>query len=42
LWSDAPNIDPETILSTSTFLRGAEMGQLPTARSVGVQVTLTP
>jgi TonB-dependent SusC/RagA subfamily outer membrane receptor len=42
LWTDAPNIDPETILSTSTFLRGSEMGQLPTARSVGVQVTLTP
>jgi TonB-dependent SusC/RagA subfamily outer membrane receptor len=42
LWSDAPNIDPETILSTSTFLRGAEMGQLPTARSMGVQFTLTP
>lgn len=41
LWTDAPNIDPETVLSTSSF-RGAELGQLPTARSVGFQITLTP
>ncbi|MEO8623316.1 MAG: hypothetical protein ABI625_19725 [bacterium] len=41
LWADAPNIDPETVLSTSTF-RGAEMGQLPTAKSVGFQLSLTP
>jgi len=40
-WTNAPNIDPETVLSTS-FLGGAELGQLPTAKSVGVQVTLTP
>jgi hypothetical protein len=42
LWTDAPNIDPETILGNSTPVRGTEMGQLPTARSVGVQITLTP
>jgi len=41
LWTNAPNIDPETALSTSTF-RGAEMGQLPTAKSVGIQLSLTP
>ena len=41
LWSDAPNIDPEFVLSTAPA-RGMEMGQLPTARSVGVQVSLTP
>jgi hypothetical protein len=41
LWTSAPNIDPETVLSASTF-RGAEMGQLPTVRSVGFQVSLTP
>jgi TonB-dependent SusC/RagA subfamily outer membrane receptor len=41
LWSNAPNIDPENVLSASTF-RGAEMGQLPTARSLGVQLSLTP
>jgi TonB-dependent SusC/RagA subfamily outer membrane receptor len=41
LWSKAPNIDPETVLSTSP-LSGVEMGQLPTARSLGVQLTLAP
>ena len=41
LWTNAPNIDPETVLSTSTF-RGVEMGQLPTAKSIGFQLTLTP
>ncbi|MFL5608237.1 MAG: hypothetical protein ACJ8AD_17420, partial [Gemmatimonadaceae bacterium] len=42
LWTDAPNIDPETILSNARVVRGTEMGQLPTTRSVGVQITLTP
>jgi hypothetical protein len=42
LWTDVPNIDPETILSNASVVRGTEMGQLPTARSVGIQVTLTP
>ncbi|HEX9484177.1 MAG TPA: TonB-dependent receptor plug domain-containing protein [Gemmatimonadaceae bacterium] len=41
LWTNAPNIDPETVLSTSNF-RGAEMGQLPSVKSLGVQVTLVP
>ena len=41
MWTNAPNIDPETVLSTSTF-RGAEMGQLPTAKSLGFQLSLTP
>ena len=41
LWSNAPNIDPETVLSTST-LRGVEMGQLPSVRALGVQLTLVP
>jgi TonB-dependent SusC/RagA subfamily outer membrane receptor len=41
LWTNVPNIDPETALSTSVF-RGAELGQLPSTRSVGVQFTLTP
>ena len=41
LWSNAPNIDPETVLSSATF-RGAEMGQLPTTKSIGFQLTLTP
>jgi hypothetical protein len=41
LWTSAPNIDPETVLSASTF-RGAEMGQLPTVKSLGFQFSLTP
>jgi TonB-dependent Receptor Plug Domain len=41
MWTNAPNIDPETVLSTSTF-RGAEMGQLPTTKSIGLQLSLTP
>jgi outer membrane receptor protein involved in Fe transport len=41
LWSSVPNIDPETAMSTSTF-QGFELGQLPSAKSVGIQVTLTP
>ena len=41
LWTDAPNVDPEFVLSTAPG-RGLEMGQLPTVRSVGVQLSLTP
>ncbi|MES2177430.1 MAG: TonB-dependent receptor plug domain-containing protein [Gemmatimonadota bacterium] len=41
MWTPAANIDPETILSTSTY-RGAELGQLPRSRSVGFQLSLTP
>jgi len=41
LWTNVPNIDPESVLSTS-FIGGAELGQLPGVRSVGVQLTLTP
>jgi TonB-dependent SusC/RagA subfamily outer membrane receptor len=41
MWAKAPNIDPETALSTTT-LQGIELGQLPTARSIGVQLSLTP
>ena len=41
MWAKAPNIDPETALSTSS-LQGIEMGQLPTARSIGLQLSLTP
>jgi hypothetical protein len=41
MWTNSGDIDPETVLSTSTF-RGAEMGQLPTAKSIGIQLSLTP
>jgi hypothetical protein len=36
----APNIDPETTLGGA--LQGAELGQLPTVRSLGVQITIVP
>jgi TonB-linked SusC/RagA family outer membrane protein len=41
LWAKAPNIDPEAAFSSSN-LQGIEMGQLPSARSIGFQVNLTP
>lgn len=41
LWADVPNIDPETALS-STNLQGIEMGQLPSTRSIGFQISVTP
>jgi outer membrane receptor protein involved in Fe transport len=42
LWgTDNPHIDPETAFSTSNF-QGIEMGQMPTARSIGFQLTITP
>jgi hypothetical protein len=40
-WARAPNIDPETTLGTAGF-SGFEMGQLPTSRSIGVQITIAP
>jgi hypothetical protein len=40
-WAEAPNIDPETILSTGAFT-GFEMGHLPSTRSVGVHLSITP
>jgi TonB-linked SusC/RagA family outer membrane protein len=41
LWTDAPNIDPESAFSSAN-LQGIEMGQLPTARSIGFQLTIAP
>jgi TonB-dependent SusC/RagA subfamily outer membrane receptor len=41
MWSKAPNIDPETALSTTSF-QGIELGQLPSVKSFGVQIALTP
>jgi len=41
LWTSVPNVDPETALSAGS-LQGIEMGQLPSARSVGLQVTIAP
>jgi hypothetical protein len=41
MWSKAPNIDPETALSATSF-QGMELGQLPSVRSLGLQFSLTP
>ena len=40
-WARAPNIDPETALSSGVF-QGFEMGQLPSTRSLGFQLSITP
>jgi hypothetical protein len=40
-WATNDGIDPESVLSSARF-PGLELGQLPTVKSVGVQVTLTP
>lgn len=39
--ADVPNVDPETLLSPYQP-RGLEMGQLPSTRSLGFQITVTP
>jgi TonB-linked SusC/RagA family outer membrane protein len=41
LWSDTPNIDPETAFSSGN-VQGIEFGQFPSARSVGFTVTVRP
>lgn len=41
MWAKAPNIDPETAVST-WGVQGFELGQLPTTRSLGIQITITP
>jgi TonB-dependent SusC/RagA subfamily outer membrane receptor len=41
LSAKAPNIDPETVFSPYQ-VRGIEMGQLPSTRSVGLQFSIVP
>jgi hypothetical protein len=43
LWlnTDVPHIDPETSFSTGN-VQGIEFGQLPTVRSIGFQLSVTP
>ena len=41
MWAKAPNIDPETAFSTQNE-QGIDMGQLPSTRSVGFQISVTP
>jgi TonB-linked SusC/RagA family outer membrane protein len=41
LWAEAPNIDPETAFNASN-IQGFEYGQLPSGRSIGFNITVTP
>jgi len=41
LWTDNPHIDPETSLESS-IVQGFEYGQMPSARSFGINVTVRP
>jgi TonB-linked SusC/RagA family outer membrane protein len=41
LWDNIPNIDPETAFDTSNR-QGFEFGQLPSARSIGINITVQP
>jgi hypothetical protein len=41
LWTDARHIDPETSLE-GTNVQGFEYGQMPSARSFGINVTVRP
>jgi hypothetical protein len=41
LWADAPHIDPETAFDAGNA-QGFEFGQLPSTRSFGINVTVTP
>jgi hypothetical protein len=41
LWTDVPNIDPETAFDASN-VQGLEFGQMPTPRSIGFSVNVTP
>jgi len=41
LWAKAPHIDPETAFDASN-VQGLEFAQMPTARSIGLSVSVTP
>jgi hypothetical protein len=41
VWSRIPNVDPEALLSAYSY-PGVELGQLPAARTIGIQVSITP
>jgi TonB-linked SusC/RagA family outer membrane protein len=41
LWAKAPHIDPETAFDASN-VQGMEFAQMPTARSVGISISVTP
>ena len=41
LWDHIPNVDPETAFSAGN-VQGMEMGQMPSVRSFGFQLSVTP
>jgi hypothetical protein len=41
LWTDVPNIDPETSFNPGNA-QGYEWGQFPSARSIGLSLSVTP
>jgi hypothetical protein len=41
MWATAPNIDPESVISSSSY-QGFELGQPPRTRSIGLQLTIVP
>jgi hypothetical protein len=41
-WTDYPNYDPENATNASNAGQGLEMGSLPTNKSIGINLTITP
>ncbi len=41
-WSKFPNYDPENASSSGNGAQGFDMGALPTTRSIGLNITITP
>jgi hypothetical protein len=41
-WTDYPNYDPENASNTSNQAQGFEMGALPTTKSIGINLSITP
>ena len=42
MWTDYPNYDPENATNAGNAGQGFEMGSLPTTKSIGLNLTLTP
>ena len=41
-WTAFPNYDPEYVANSGNAGRGLEMGALPSLRSIGLNITITP
>ena len=41
-WTSYPNYDPENSTNTDNGGQGFEMGSLPTTKSFGINLTITP